>query len=121
MIRAAAMGQRTKTRNRPNRTRKRLGRLPPTPEFLRFGLHFHQDILLDDPTFEEAALRVIAGFKGDERRRLRDFIGQVLASDLSPDELSKLWGLTGSDWRFYEAPGFRAFLAYVHDSLRKGL
>lgn len=112
------MGQRPKKRDRAKR---RLGRLPPMPEFSYFGLLFHQDILLDHATFEEAALHVIAGFKGEERRRLRDFIGRILESDLSPEELSKLWDLTGSDWRFFDGQGFREFLVFVHDRLRKGL
>ena len=78
MIRAAAMGQRTKKRNRPNRTRKRLGRLPPTPEFLRFGGRFHPDILILHGTWEAATLDVVASFNGKDRKRLRDFIGTVL-------------------------------------------
>ncbi|WP_142585151.1 hypothetical protein [Methylobacterium symbioticum] len=62
----------------------------------------------------------ISVFRGEDRRRLRDFIGQVLESDLSPDELSKLWGLTRSDWRF-DPRSLRIILALAHDRLRKGL
>ena len=111
------MSQKTK---KQNRTKRRLGRLPPTPEFQRFGSLFHQDIDLDHDTLEDAARDIIRGFKGEERRGLRAFIGQVLESDLSPDELSKPWGLTGSDI-FFEAKGFGDFPALVHDQLRKGV
>lgn len=120
-IRWVAMGRRTKKRNRTNRTKKRLGRLPPTPEFRTFGMRFHQDIDRLHDTLEDAAHAAMRNFKGEERRRLRDFIGQILESDLSPDELSKLWDLTGSDVRFLDAKGFRDLLAFVHDQLRKGL
>ncbi|AWN34867.1 hypothetical protein [Methylobacterium radiodurans] len=113
-----AVGQRTKKRNR---TKKRLGRLPPTPEFRSFGMRFHQDTDLEHDGLRDAAHSALRNFKGEERRRLRDFIGQVLQSDLSPDELRKLWGLTGSDVIFFEAKEFLAFLAFVHDQLRKGL
>lgn len=120
MIRASVMGQRTKKRIRPNRTRKRLGRLPPTPEFLKFGSYFHQDVLVLQGTWEAATLDVVASFNGEDRKRLRDFIGTVLESDLSPDELKKLWDLTGSDW-YLDGAALRTTLALAHDGLRKGL
>ena len=116
-IHPAAVSIRTRKRNR---ARRRLGRLPPTPEFLRFGSHFHQDIDLLHDSIEEAVSSAISVFRGEDRRRLRDFIRQVLESDLSPDELSKPWGLTRSDWRF-DPRSLRIILALAHDRLRKGL
>lgn len=112
------MGQRTRKRNRAKR---RLGRLPPTDEFIRFGSLFHQDILYPNTGFEEATRRVIASFKGEERRRLRDFIGVALQSNLTPEEWSKLWGLACKDWGFHEAEAIPRFLTQVHHDLRKGL
>ncbi|MGU3538833.1 hypothetical protein [Methylobacterium sp. A54F] len=109
-----------RSRKARNRARRRLGRLPPTPEFLRFGSLFHQDIMEDHESLEAAMLWILRSFKGEERRRLRDFIGQILSSDLSPEELDKLWRLAVTDW-WVEPSGFRYLFSFVHDHLRKGL
>ncbi|GJE42113.1 hypothetical protein [Methylobacterium soli] len=109
-----------RSRKARNRAKRQLGRLPPTQEFLRFGQLFHQDLLEDHDGVEAATRFALTFFRGEERRRLRDFIGQILDSDLSPDELSKLWSLTGADWHF-EPAGYRQVFGFVHDHLRKGL
>ncbi|MBD8908225.1 hypothetical protein [Methylorubrum zatmanii] len=111
------MSQRTKLRNR---ARRRLGRLPPTPEFIRFGSLFHQDIDFRCDGLEKVVGDVARTFRGEDRKRLYHFVGQILQSDLAPDELDKLWRLTQSDI-YINPEGLRFFFTLVRDHLRKGL
>lgn len=113
------MSRRTKLRNR---ARRKSGRLPATPEFIRFGEQFNQSIDYLYGSLVEATAAILTGFKGeDRRRRLRDFIGAALKSDLTPDEQMKLWAKACTDWRFRGPDDLRRFLAQVHLDLRKGL
>ena len=112
------MSRRTKLRNRARRTS---GRLPATPEFIRFGERFNQSIDYLYGSLEEATAAILIGFKGEDWRRLRDFVGSVLASDLTPDEQMKLWAKACTDWRFHSPDDLRRFLTQVHLDLRKGL
>jgi hypothetical protein len=114
----AAVSRRTKLRNR---ARRKSGRLPATQEFIRFGERFNQSIDYLYGSLEKATAAILTGFKGEDRRRLRDFIGAALESDLTPDEQMKLWAKACTDWRFRGPDDLRRFLAQVHLDLRKGL
>jgi hypothetical protein len=104
-----------------NRARRKSGRLPATPEFIRFGERFNQSIDYLYGWLEEATAAILTGFKGEDRRRLRDFMGAALKSDLTPDEQMKLRANAGTDWRFRGADDLRRFPTQVHLDLRKGL
>lgn len=69
------MRKRVKLRNR---ARREVLRLPATPEITRFGARSKQNI--DDPygSFEEASAAILGSFRGEDRSRLRGFIGAVL-------------------------------------------
>jgi hypothetical protein len=95
--------------------------LPATPEFIRFGEQFNQSIDYLYGSLEEATAAILTGFKGEDRRRLRDCIGAALKSDLTPDEQMKLWAKACTDWRFRGPDDLRCFLAQVQFDLRKGL
>ncbi|QGY05469.1 hypothetical protein MMSR116_28935 [Methylobacterium mesophilicum SR1.6/6] len=104
-----------------NRARRKSGRLPATPEFIRFGERFNQSIDHLYGSLEEATAAILTSFKGEDRRRLRDFVASILASDLTPDEQMKLWARACTDWRFRGPDDLRRFLTQVHLDLRKGL
>lgn len=112
------MTRRTKRRGRIKRWP---GRLAPTPEFVRFGSNFHRSILIDGETFEAVTLDIIKTFKGDERRMLRDFIKQILDSDLSYDQLNRLWRSTQAEWDMLDDKSYRSFLGLVHNRLCREL
>ena len=88
-----------------------------TPEFERFGLHFHQDITLIADSLDRLMEMVLAPFKGAARRRLKAFIGDLLRDDVSDDELQRLWHATPADIYFHHANELRTMLREAHDRL----
>jgi len=50
-----------------NRARRESGRMPATPEFIRFGKRFNQSIDDQDASFEEATAASLGCFKGEDR------------------------------------------------------
>ena len=87
-----------------------------SPEFLKFGRWFMQDIGGGAPTLDEMYDFVLNLFRGEERVRLRQFIDRALreASDAS---LERLWKETDADIYFFTAQCLRAFLAGARDRI----
>ncbi len=77
-----------------------------TDEFHKFCEHFHQDIEFDENPIEDAMVSGLASLTAEEKVRLKKFFMDVLAADLTDDELRDLWFASGADVGF-EGPGVK--------------
>lgn len=87
-----------------------------SPEFLKFGRWFLQDIDRIAPTLDGMYNFVLNHFRGEERVRLRQFIDRVLR-EASDETLDRLWNETDADIYFPTARDMREFLTGARDRL----
>ena len=74
-------------------------RMPsPSNSFRDFCGWFYQDILHDYPSFDAAVSGYITQLDAAGSAELSSYLGELLASDASDEELRKLWSDCGSDW-----------------------
>ncbi len=71
----------------------------PMPDiFLQFCRWFHQDIRHSYPSLDHAASGFVVQLDAAAAAELKSFLGYLLASDASDQELQELWSERGSDW-----------------------
>jgi hypothetical protein len=70
----------------------------PPDSFVRFSEWFHQDILYEYPSFDDAVSGDIARLDARSAAELNGYLGELLASDASDEELRKLWSECGAQW-----------------------
>lgn len=87
-----------------------------SPEFLKFGRWFIQDIDRIAPTLDGMYEFVLKHFRGEERVRLREFIDRALR-EASDETLERLWTETDADIYFPTAQDMRTFLTGARDRL----
>lgn len=70
----------------------------PPVSFLAFSSWFYQDIRHDYPSFDAAVSAYIARLDAAGSAELSAYLGELVASDASDDELRKLWSDSGAEW-----------------------
>jgi len=78
---------------------------------------FIQDLHLLGNSIEEIIDRITKDYDGAKRAKLRKFIEKVLESNLTHEELGRLWEATDSDIYFHSAEEFKDFLRTTRDRL----
>lgn len=78
---------------------------------------FHQDVFLFYPKFEDAISESAHCLTKAERPIVRDFLQEVLASNLSDEEVEELWRQSPSHIGFSEPRGARDLLESLRDAL----
>ena len=86
----------------------------PPNSFLELSSWFHQDILYEYPSLDAAASGCIAHLDATGSAELNAYLGELVASDDSDDELRKLWSDSGAQWNV--AP-IRPFLQRIQAEL----
>lgn len=76
------------------------------------ALLMHQDIDLVAPTEEELFPYLAGGLTEDERATVIHFVEELLAADLSGNQLADIWSDAGADWILpdKQAPLFFSYL-----------
>jgi hypothetical protein len=70
----------------------------PPNSFLALASSFHQDILYQYASLDAAASGYLAHLDGAGSAELSAYLGELIASDASDDDLRKLWSDGGADW-----------------------
>lgn len=86
----------------------------PPDSFLGFSEWFHQDIQYEYPRLDGAASGYIATLDAAAAEELSAYLGDLLTSDASDEELQDLWTQCGSQWGY--SP-IRAFFQRVRDEI----
>lgn len=94
-----------------------VSKMQPSEEFKQFGRMFIQDIHLFGTSFEEIIDYIIKGYDSEKSANLGIFISKILESNLTHQELQRLWSATDSDIYFRSAEGFKEFLKMTRDRL----
>lgn len=89
----------------------------PPKSFLWLSSWFHQDIRYEYPSLDAAASGYIASLDAAGSAELRAYLGELLASDVSDDELRKLWSDSGAEWN---TQPIRPFFERVQAQLASG-
>ena len=90
-----------------------------SPEFLKFGRWFLQDIDRIASTQEQRYDFVLKPFEGEEHVRRRNVIERALHGSVSDGELQQLWRSTEADIHFHTAEGLRTMLLGARDRLQR--
>lgn len=77
-----------------------------TGEFRKFCEHFRQDIELLENPIQDSIEDGLESLTAEEKERLKKFFMDVLANDLTGDELVDLWDATHPEIGF-EGPGVK--------------
>ncbi|MCJ2015208.1 hypothetical protein [Methylobacterium sp. J-076] len=94
-----------------------VSKIQPSDEFKQYGRMFIQDLYLLGDSFEEIIDRITKNYDGIKRAKLLNFIDKILESNLTHQELQRLWSATDSDIYFRSAEGFKDFLRMTRDRL----
>ncbi len=86
----------------------------PPDSFLGFSQWFHQDIQYEYPRLDDAASGYIATLDDARAAELNAYLGELLASEASDEELQELWSQCGSQWGY--SP-IRPFFQRVRDQI----
>jgi hypothetical protein len=70
----------------------------PPKSFLWLSSWFHQDIRYEYPSLDVAASGYIASLGAAGSAELQAYLGELIASDASDDQLRKLWSDSGAEW-----------------------
>ena len=70
----------------------------PPESFLGFSSWFYQDIRHDYPSFDAAVSAYIARLDAPGSAELHAYLGELVGSEASDDELRKLWSDSGAEW-----------------------
>lgn len=89
----------------------------PPASFLAFSSWFHQDIRYEYPAFDAAVSAYIAQLEAAGSAELNAYLGELVASDASDDELRQLWSDSGADWNMQP---IRPFFQRVRAQLAAG-
>ena len=85
-------------------------------EFRKLCGRFFQDIFLVTSSDDERAQFLIDGLTQEERRRLRQFLDEVIAQH-SAEQLISLWNNTPADFFLLDGEGIRLLLKRVRDRI----
>jgi hypothetical protein len=88
----------------------------PPNSFLALASWFHQDIRYEYPSLDAAASGYVAYLDAAGSAELSAYLGELVASDASDDELRKLWSDSGAEWNV--AP-IRPFLQRIKTQLAR--
>lgn len=91
-------------------------------EFKNMALRMHQDLpeFISMTSENEIAEYLAGGVGVEERGPIVIFLDRVLASDLEPDDLARMWVEAGADW-FVSSKGIIRFLTMLRDELKSSL
>ncbi|MFM9849856.1 MAG: hypothetical protein ACKVP3_22205 [Hyphomicrobiaceae bacterium] len=89
----------------------------PPASFLAFSSWFHQDINYEYPPLDAGASAYIAQLDAAGSTELNAYLGELVASDASDDELRQLWSDSGAEWNMQP---IRPFLHRVRAQLAAG-
>ncbi|MCJ2023546.1 hypothetical protein [Methylobacterium sp. J-067] len=92
----------------------------PSKEFEQYGRMFIQDLHLFGNSMEEIIDCIIENYDESKKDELRNFVEIILGSNLTHEDLQRLWSATDSDIYFYSAERFKEFLRMTRDRLRRG-
>jgi len=89
----------------------------PPESFVGFSSWFYQDILHDYASFDAAVSAYIARLDAAGSAELQAYLGELVASDASDEELQRLWSDSGAEWG---VSPIRPFLQRVQAQLAPG-
>lgn len=92
----------------------------PSNEFKQYGRMFIQDLHLFGNSTKEIIDCIIENYDESKKDKLLNFVESILGSNLTHQDLQRLWSATDSDIYFYSADGFKEFLRMTRDRLRRG-
>src|SRR4029453_2311324 len=75
--------------------------------FIQFCRWFHQDVFVLHHSLDEAISAFSAQLEDEGKLALKTYLGDVIASGLSDEELEKLWKDFGAEIGFAEASSIR--------------
>lgn len=89
----------------------------PPKSFLWLSSWFHQDIRYEYSSLDAAASGYIATLDAAGSAELHAYLGELIASAASDDELRKLWSDSGAEWNMQP---IRPFLQRIQAQLAPG-
>lgn len=87
-------------------------------EFRQMALLMHQDVFEEVKNHEELIVYLAEIPPKDKKDEIIRFIDELLASNMSGQELSEFWANAGADWIIHEN-GARKFFVALQQELRR--
>jgi hypothetical protein len=85
--------------------------------FVQFSRWFHQDVFVLYHSLEEAIAEFIAQLDSVSKLALRTYLGNLIASGMSDEELEKLWKDHGAEIGLVEQSSIRRLFLEVQSLL----
>lgn len=88
----------------------------PSAEFLKMSERFFQDLDLVANSEAELAKFVLGDLSDAEKKRLREFLSEIISDQHSDEQLENLWAMTSAEVGFPQ--GLRKVLTLVRDHIK---